>query len=176
MAMRFHFTIRRNGAALVVATALLCACQRSAPATGAIPGAADGRATTTSTAPGATGEAASVDVDAAMATCSDIGGEDAPRLAACSAIIESVAAASDVRARALNNRGVLLSGEAQYDRAIEDYDAAIAIDAKYAAAYYNRAQAWRRKGNNIQANADSDQAIRLDPGLAGDGSSRKRIN
>jgi tetratricopeptide (TPR) repeat protein len=106
-----------------------------------------------------------VDVTAQMTTCSDIGGESAPRLAACTAVIQSGADAV-TRQRALNNRGVLLSGQDD-DRAIADYDAAIAINPQYAAAFYNRAQAWRHKGDTAKADADAAEAVRLDPGLAG---------
>jgi tetratricopeptide (TPR) repeat protein len=102
-----------------------------------------------------------------MATCSDIGGETAPRLAACTAVIQSSAATSDLRAKALNNRGVLASGQGDIDRAIADYDAAIRVNPRYAAAFYNRAQAWRRKSGTARADADSAEAVRLDPKLAG---------
>ena len=102
-----------------------------------------------------------------MAICSELGGETAPRVAACTAVIQSVAAPSDTRAKALNNRGVLSSGQGDNDLAITDYDAAIRINPKYPAAFYNRAQAWRRKGDTARADADAAEAVRLEPGLAG---------
>ena len=157
----------RTRAGPLLVLLLLTACSRPG-ASSDTPSAnvPDQQAASASTSPGVTGDAASADVDAAMATCSDIGGESTPRVTACTSVIESRAATSEVRARALNNRGVLFAGQDQYDRAIDDYDAAIAIDARYAAAFYNRAQAWRHKGNNVQADDDTAQAVGLDPGLA----------
>jgi tetratricopeptide (TPR) repeat protein len=107
-----------------------------------------------------------VDVDASMTTCSELGGDTPARIAACTAVIEAPSAPPVSRERALNNRGVLKSGQDD-DGAIADYDAAIAIDPHYAAAFYNRAKAWQRKGDSAKADADSAEAVRLDPGLAG---------
>jgi tetratricopeptide (TPR) repeat protein len=106
-------------------------------------------------------------VQASMATCSELGGEDAPRIAACTAVIQSSDATADLRAKALNNRGVLQALQGDQDRAIDDYDAAIAVNPGYAAAFYNRGKAWRRKGDAARAEADSAEAVRLDPNLAG---------
>jgi tetratricopeptide (TPR) repeat protein len=107
-----------------------------------------------------------VDVDASMTACSELGGDTPARIAACTAVIQSPAAPSVTRERAFNNRGVLKAGQDD-DGAIADYDAAIGIDPHYAAAFYNRAQVWRRKGDAAKAEADAAEAVRLDPGLAG---------
>lgn len=146
MGMRAFIRQLRPAVCLTGALAVLAACGQSAP--GPPPPAP-----------------VSVDIEASMATCSDIGGETAPRLAACTAVIGSDAA-SEIRAKALNNRGVLESGDGDGPRAMADFDAALAIDPRYSAALYNRAQAWRRSGDTARADADFAQAVRLDPGLA----------
>lgn len=102
-----------------------------------------------------------------MKTCSDIGGENAPHIAACTAVIGASAAGPTTRSRALNNRGVLLGFQGDDDHAIADYDAAIAINPQYAAGFYNRAKAWRGKGDAARADADAAEAVRLEPGLKG---------
>lgn len=145
--------IRRSrlSAGLIGALALLGGCSQPPPAQPA------------GTAPAN----ASASVDADMATCSELGGETAPRVTACTSVIQSNAATTETRSRALNNRGVLFSGQGDSDHAIADFDEAIRINPPYAAAFYNRAQAWRRKGDTTRADADSAQAVRLDPNLAG---------
>ena len=45
-------------------------------------------------------------------------------------------------------------GGRRFFRAIADYDQAIELDSKYAAAYYNRGLAYRHKGLNSEAEAD----------------------
>jgi Flp pilus assembly protein TadD len=124
-----------------------------------------GRPTPASAPPAPAVARPSIDPAASLATCSDLGGDSAPRLAACTAVIDSDAA-SDVRAKALNNRGVLKSGDGDSQGAIADFDAALALDPDYAAAVYNRGQAWRRAGDAARADADFSRALRLDPGLA----------
>ncbi len=51
----------------------------------------------------------------------------------------------------------------EYDRVIADYDQAIRLDPKYAAAYCSRGAAYDSKDDYDRAIADYDQAIRLDP-------------
>ena len=52
-----------------------------------------------------------------------------------------------------------------YDKAIDDYNEAIHLDPKSAAAYYDRAGAFYDKDNYDRAIADCTEAIRLDPKL-----------
>lgn len=54
------------------------------------------------------------------------------------------------------------------DRALQNYDQAIALDPNYAIAYVNRAVVHAQQGNYDRAIRDLDQAIALDPndGLA----------
>jgi tetratricopeptide (TPR) repeat protein len=51
----------------------------------------------------------------------------------------------------------------EYDRAIEDYKMAIAMNPDFAAAYTNRGIAWDKKGDYGQAIVDYKKALRLDP-------------
>jgi tetratricopeptide (TPR) repeat protein len=110
---------------------------------------------------------AAPDIDAAMTTCSSLGGDNATRIAACTSVIGASGAPAQTRARAMNNRGVLTLFQGDPDGAIADYSAAIQIDPTYATAFYNRAKAWRQKGDSVRADADAAEAVRLDPNLAG---------
>ena len=53
-----------------------------------------------------------------------------------------------------------------YERAIADFNEAIRLDPKDAAAYRNRGFAWKSKGDYDRAIADYNEAIRLDPKFA----------
>jgi tetratricopeptide (TPR) repeat protein len=102
-----------------------------------------------------------------VALCSNMGGEAALRIAACTTVIQSSDATPLTRSIAANNRGVIWMGQGNRDSAIADYDAAIRTKPDYAPAYYNRSRAWRAKGDNMRADADSAEAARLDPNLQG---------
>jgi tetratricopeptide (TPR) repeat protein len=114
---------------LLLCIALLSGCGRAPPPPQGPAAAANGQGV--------------VDVDATMATCSALGGDNAGRIAACSANIQAGNAPGDKRAIALNDRGLLLSVQGDQDRAITDFDAALHINPNYAAAFYNRSYAWR---------------------------------
>jgi tetratricopeptide (TPR) repeat protein len=62
-----------------------------------------------------------------------------------------------------NARGLAREGKGQHDEAIADYDRALALNPKYAAALINRANAYRGKGRDDQAIADLDRAIAMEP-------------
>ena len=66
-------------------------------------------------------------------------------------------------ARALVARGGLLGLEGEYDRAIADLDAAIALDPKDAEAFNSRAFVYLRRGRLADARADYDLALQLRP-------------
>jgi len=84
-------------------------------------------------------------------------------LALCSRALESgdLSDAGIVVAR--NNRGIAYNDKGDYDRAIQDFDAAIRLKPDYAKAYYNRGNTYFNKGDYDRAIQDNDAAIRLDP-------------
>lgn len=85
------------------------------------------------------------------------------RIASCSALIEAPDAAPAVRAEALFRRGLSYWQLSQPERALKDYDAAIRIAPRFAAALNNRADAYMRLGNPSQGVADIDQALEISP-------------
>ena len=135
----------------LTATLLACACARSQG----------------TQAPAAQASTPGAGVDQNLATCSDIGLDAASRIAACTAVIDDGDANPHVRAIALNNRGVDRSQQGDKDGAIADFTAAIGLNPNYDAAFYNRAKAWRDKGEVARADADAAEAVRLNPALKG---------
>jgi protein O-mannosyl-transferase len=67
------------------------------------------------------------------------------------------------KSRAVFYKGMTLSKANQYDKAIAEYDKAIALSPKYAKAYYNRGIAYGKKGNIAKAIENYNQAIQYDP-------------
>jgi len=67
---------------------------------------------------------------------------------------------------AYNNRGLAYLGMGQFDRAIADCSAAIAIDPQYYLAYYNRGKALRALGRPKEAMDDFNRAIEINPRYA----------
>jgi tetratricopeptide (TPR) repeat protein len=64
---------------------------------------------------------------------------------------------------ALMDRGNAFRAKGNFDRALVDYDQAIAFNPKNAGAHVDRALVWERKGGRDQALRDYAEAIRLDP-------------
>ncbi len=85
---------------------------------------------------------------------------------ACTAVIRSGHQSPENLARAFFNRGRAWADQANYDRAIQDFDQAIRLDPAYPDAFNNRGVAWLGKGQMQSAAADFDQAITLDPNYA----------
>jgi tetratricopeptide (TPR) repeat protein len=56
-------------------------------------------------------------------------------------------------------RGISSINSGDYDQAIADFNKALKLDPKFAAAYYQRGRAYGNKGDNDQAIADYTQAI-----------------
>jgi len=66
-------------------------------------------------------------------------------------------------ATAYTGRGIAYESKGEVERAIADYNKAIALDPKFAKAYTNRGVAYRKKGESDRAIADFTKAIALNP-------------
>jgi len=88
--------------------------------------------------------------------------EPADQEKACSAVIKLGGAQENV-AIAYSNRGNSFLRRGQNERAIQDYNQAIGLDARFADAYRNRGAAWFNLEAYDKALPDYDAAIRLDP-------------
>jgi tetratricopeptide (TPR) repeat protein len=62
-----------------------------------------------------------------------------------------------------NLRGLELYDKGDFEESIAEYDKAILIDARFAEAYYNRANARRHKGDLDGAIVDHSKALEIDP-------------
>ncbi len=102
-------------------------------------------------------------------TCSPAWAEDCgsaagdAAIAVCTRDIDSGKFKRQALAVRYYSRGVEYSKKGDNDRAIADYDQAIVLDSKYAAAFNNRGLAYANKGDHGRAIADYNQAIRFDP-------------
>ncbi|MFA5780099.1 MAG: tetratricopeptide repeat protein [Elusimicrobiota bacterium] len=67
---------------------------------------------------------------------------------------------------AYNNRGIVYTEMKQYDRAIRDFDKAIALNLTYECAYSNRGYVYFKKGDYEKAMKDFNKAIKLCNGLS----------
>jgi tetratricopeptide (TPR) repeat protein len=85
------------------------------------------------------------------------------RIAPCSALIDAPDTTPDVRAKAFFLRALAYWQISQRERAIRDYDEAIRIDPKFAAALNNRADAWLKLGEPKQGVADIERALEIAP-------------
>jgi tetratricopeptide (TPR) repeat protein len=63
-----------------------------------------------------------------------------------------------------HNRGWSWISKERYDAAIDDFSQALGRDPEFAPAYYVRATAWHRKGDNQRAAIDAKDAVKRDPG------------
>jgi tetratricopeptide (TPR) repeat protein len=87
-------------------------------------------------------------------------------ISACTRVLQSPSLSRPDRLRALNARGILWKQKGDYDRAIADYTAALALNPGYVFAYYNRANSHHEKRDFERAIDDYTQAIRINPKLA----------
>jgi tetratricopeptide (TPR) repeat protein len=85
------------------------------------------------------------------------------RHAGCTAIIENPGSSAPEKAQAYVMRALSLSLKREYDRAIRDYDAAIAINPNFAVALNNRAWAYFKSGRAQQGLPDVERSLRLNP-------------
>ena len=65
-----------------------------------------------------------------------------------------------------NARGLTLDVKGEFDRALADFDRAIALEPNNAKYYDNRGNIWRDSGRFDRAVEDYDKAIALSPGFA----------
>ncbi len=86
------------------------------------------------------------------------------RIFGCSAVIDAGTDTKKNIALAYSNRGLAYGDKGEYDRAITDYDKAIALNPEDAVAYYNRGVAYEELGNKQQAATDYQKALSLRPG------------
>ena len=68
-------------------------------------------------------------------------------------------------AKIYSNRANAYSLLGQYDRALQDYDAALKIDPLNARIYANRGFVLLSQGKNAEADKDFQRAVELDPSL-----------
>ena len=85
------------------------------------------------------------------------------RYAGCTAIIESPGVSDMERSHAYSMRALSLSLKQQYERSIQDYDRAIALNPNFAVALNNRAWAYYKWGRGAEGLADVEQSLRLNP-------------
>src|SRR3989338_4019577 len=70
---------------------------------------------------------------------------------------------SPYRARGHNNLGNAYNNKGQYDRAIENFNKALALDPNYTHAYYNLGAAYGNKGQHDMVIESFNKAIALNP-------------
>ncbi|HYD05208.1 MAG TPA: tetratricopeptide repeat protein [Reyranella sp.] len=92
--------------------------------------------------------------------------EPAEQERACTAVIRRGGDKENL-AVAYANRGNSFLNRDLFDKAIQDYGQAIALDPRFANAWRNRGAAWFNTGAYDKALADYDAAIRLEPNEAG---------
>jgi len=86
------------------------------------------------------------------------------RIRGCSAIIEAATEPESKIADAYANRGVAYYVKRDYDRAIEDFGRAVALDPDTPSAYIFRAKSYRVRGDYDRAIEDYGKAIEFFPG------------
>jgi lipoprotein NlpI len=95
--------------------------------------------------------------------CANSRGDPDLRIQHCTRAIESGRLSGEPLAKMHYHRGSEWAAKGVYDRAIDDYDAAIRLNPKFNDAHYGRGNAWAGKGESDKAIADYDAAIGLNP-------------
>lgn len=85
-------------------------------------------------------------------------------IVSCSAVIARRLADKEDLATAYKNRGNAHDDKGEYDRALEDYDQAVAINSQDADAFNSRGTTFNALGRYQRAIQDFDQAIKLNSG------------
>jgi lipoprotein NlpI len=99
----------------------------------------------------------------ARAQAPGCGGASADWIAGCTAVIDNPATPAPERAKALRIRGIAYFKRGEFDEAIVNFSASIALGPKNAAVYVNRAAAFERRFDFAAALADYNSAAALDP-------------
>ena len=84
-------------------------------------------------------------------------------VSACGAVADNAKAAAADRAKALKYRGVFYVRTRDFDKAIKDFGAAIALDGNDAESFNDRALAYQMVGDLAHALPDYDKALVIDP-------------
>src|SRR4051794_38623402 len=138
--MRFHFDIRKLGAAFL----LWVAFAQGVSATGVEP-------------------AKDLRVDPALCLSAALVRDDDRTLATCGALIDNAKTEKADRLKALIARGAVYERKEMTERAIADYDGALRLDPSLADIHNTRGELWRKKGDLPKAVADFAAAIKLNP-------------
>jgi lipoprotein NlpI len=88
------------------------------------------------------------------------------RIEGCTALIQA-SQGTTALAIAYNNRGNAYAAKADYDRAIEDFDKSIKLNATYAKPFNNRGVAYLKKAEYDLAIEAFDAAVKLNPDYGG---------
>lgn len=103
----------------------------------------------------------SVQADSSAADC--LSDDNERRILGCTIIIENPATPPLDRGNALAIRGLALAIKGQLDRAIDDYNASLAINPNSASALNNRAWAYFRAGKGQTGLPDVERSLMLNP-------------
>ena len=88
------------------------------------------------------------------------------QIGGCSAVIQSGRESARTLAIVFRNRGIAHKARGEFDRAIEDYSEAIALNPQFADAFLSRGMAYKTKGDLGHAIQDYGHAIQLNPQYA----------
>jgi tetratricopeptide (TPR) repeat protein len=87
----------------------------------------------------------------------------AMQIGGCTTLIDSGKMADKPLAWSHTNRGMAYVFKGDIDKAMADFNKAVALDPTYATAFVDRGTAYDNKGDHEHAIADFDAAIKLDP-------------
>ena len=88
------------------------------------------------------------------------------RISGCTVLIDAAYGTTAAQAIAYNNRGNAYIAKGDLDRAIQDFDQSIKLDANYTKPLNNRGVALMRQGDYDRAIEAFDEAIRIKPSYA----------
>lgn len=88
------------------------------------------------------------------------------QIGGCSAVIQFGKESGETLAIVFRNRGIGYKERGDFDRAIQDYSEAIALNPQFADAFLSRGMAYKTKGDLTHAIQDYGRAIELNPRYA----------